>query len=336
VPAGCIYGVLGPNGAGKTTTIRMLATLIEPDSGSARVLGHDVVHEADAVRGLVSLTGQLASVDEELTGRENLVLVGGCSGHRRAAAPRRADELLDAFGLTEAAASSVKHFSGGMRRRPRHRGQPRRHARSCSSSTSRPRASTRARATRCGRSSGRLVAGGHDRACSARSTSRRPTSSPTASRHRPRPGHRRGHPGAAQGRRSGSGALRVRLVDPRSGRGRAELRRRFADVERDADPPRCRRPRRRPTAAAQAIGELSRQGVRGAEFSLGRPSLDEVFLALTGAPAVSQQPRPAEEQQHDHRLDVAPFGRSRPGRRPQGHRVQRAAAERLGRCRRPS
>src|ERR671917_1651077 len=87
VPTGSVYGVLGPNGAGKTTTIRMLATLITPDAGSARVLGHDVVTESDAVRGLVSLTGQLASVDEELTGRENLVLVGRLLGHRRGAGP---------------------------------------------------------------------------------------------------------------------------------------------------------------------------------------------------------------------------------------------------------
>src|SRR3712207_1897331 len=76
VPSGVVYGVLGPNGAGKTTTIRILATLLRPDAGSARVLGHDVVGEADAVRGLVSLTGQLASVDEDLTGRENLILIG--------------------------------------------------------------------------------------------------------------------------------------------------------------------------------------------------------------------------------------------------------------------
>src|SRR5258707_4772987 len=76
VRSGTVYGVLGPNGAGKTTTIRMLATLIEPDAGSARVLGRDIVADADAVRGLISLTGQLASVDEDLTGRENLVLLG--------------------------------------------------------------------------------------------------------------------------------------------------------------------------------------------------------------------------------------------------------------------
>src|SRR5688500_7046747 len=76
VRRGSVYGVLGPNGAGKTTTVRMLATLLRPDAGSARVLGHDIVAEADAVRGLVSLTGQLASVDEDLTGRENLILPG--------------------------------------------------------------------------------------------------------------------------------------------------------------------------------------------------------------------------------------------------------------------
>src|SRR3954464_10084353 len=117
VPAGAIYGVLGPNGAGKTTTIRMLATLIAPDSGSASVLGHDILSEADAVRELVSLTGQLASVDEELTGRENLVLLGRLLGYSRAAAKDRADELLDAFDIAEAAGRLVKHWSGGMRRR---------------------------------------------------------------------------------------------------------------------------------------------------------------------------------------------------------------------------
>jgi ABC transporter DrrB family efflux protein len=117
VRSGSVYGVLGPNGAGKTTTIRMLATLLSPDGGSARVLGHDIVTQADAVRGLVSLTGQLASVDEDLTGRENLVLLGRLLGLGRAGAKARAGELLDAFGLAEAAGKLVKHYSGGMRRR---------------------------------------------------------------------------------------------------------------------------------------------------------------------------------------------------------------------------
>ncbi|MFB9924769.1 ATP-binding cassette domain-containing protein [Amycolatopsis halotolerans] len=117
VPAGTVYGVLGPNGAGKTTTVRMLATLSRPDGGEARVFGHDVVREADAVRSRVSLTGQYASVDEDLTGQENLVLLGRLLGHRSAAARDRAAQLLAAFGLTEAARRQVKNYSGGMRRR---------------------------------------------------------------------------------------------------------------------------------------------------------------------------------------------------------------------------
>src|SRR5687767_3157688 len=117
VRSGSVYGVLGPNGAGKTTTIRMLATLLRPDAGTATVLGHDIVKEADAVRGLVSLTGQLASVDEDLTGHENLVLLGRLLGYSRAQAQERSEELLNAFGLADAADRLVKNYSGGMRRR---------------------------------------------------------------------------------------------------------------------------------------------------------------------------------------------------------------------------
>src|ERR687892_1750202 len=114
---GSVYGLLGPNGAGKTTTIRILATLLRPDAGTATVLGHDVVHEARAVRRKVSLTGQYASVDEDLTGHENLVLVGRLLGLPWRNAKQRAAELLEAFGLTEAAARQVQTYSGGMRRR---------------------------------------------------------------------------------------------------------------------------------------------------------------------------------------------------------------------------
>src|SRR5215210_6242259 len=117
VRRGSVYGVLGPDGAGTTTTIRMLATLLAPDAGSARVLGHDIVREADAVRGLVSLTGQLASVDEDLTGRENLILIARLLGLKRADARTRAAELLEAFDLADAAGRLVKQYSGGMRRR---------------------------------------------------------------------------------------------------------------------------------------------------------------------------------------------------------------------------
>src|SRR5262245_42628851 len=102
VGRGSVYGVLGPNGAGKTTTIRMLATLIAPDGGSAKVLGHDIVAEGDQVRAKVSLTGQLASVDEDLTGRENLILLGRLLGLKKHA-KQRANQLLEAFGLEDAA-----------------------------------------------------------------------------------------------------------------------------------------------------------------------------------------------------------------------------------------
>ncbi len=114
---GTVYGLLGPNGAGKTTTIRVLATLLRPDGGTVRVLGHDVVREAAAVRAKVSLTGQFASVDEDLTGFENLVLVGRLQGLSWRGARARASELFEAFELTEAARRRVRTYSGGMRRR---------------------------------------------------------------------------------------------------------------------------------------------------------------------------------------------------------------------------
>ncbi|MFG3354136.1 ATP-binding cassette domain-containing protein [Streptomyces sp. NPDC048001] len=117
VPTGTVYGVLGPNGAGKTTTVRMLATLLRPDGGTAHVFGKDVVKEPDAVRSRVSLTGQYASVDEDLTGNENLVLLARLLGHSKPAARDRAAQLLEGFGLSEAAGKQVKNYSGGMRRR---------------------------------------------------------------------------------------------------------------------------------------------------------------------------------------------------------------------------
>ena len=296
VRRGCVYGVLGPNGAGKTTTIRMLATLVRPDAGSARVLGHDVVTEDAAVRRLVSLTGQLASVDEELTGWENLVLVGRLLGHPRAAARARADELLDAFGLTAAAGKLVKHFSGGMRRRldiaaslvvtpellfldepttgldPRSRNQVWEIVRALVAE-----GTTVLLCTQYLEEADQLADGiaviDHGRVIAE------------------------GTP--AQLKASvGSGALRVRLVDPAQ-RGAAEqvLRRRFDEVQLEPDPAALSVARADADGGAQVVGELSRSGVRVAEFSLGQPSLDEVFLALTGAPAVPEQSPSREEQQ---------------------------------------
>ena len=117
VPTGTVFGLLGPNGAGKTTAVRILATLTRPDGGHATVCGHDVVRHAHQVRQLTGLTGQYASVDETLTGLENLVLIGRLTGQTRAAARARGQDLLASFRLEDAADRAVKTYSGGMRRR---------------------------------------------------------------------------------------------------------------------------------------------------------------------------------------------------------------------------
>ncbi|WP_018505881.1 daunorubicin resistance protein DrrA family ABC transporter ATP-binding protein [Parafrankia discariae] len=117
VPAGTVLGVLGPNGAGKSTAVRILTTLARPDAGHARVAGYDVVAQAGEVRRRIGVTAQDATVDEALTGRQNLRMVAELSGLRRAASATRADGLLERFELTGAADRVVKGYSGGMRRR---------------------------------------------------------------------------------------------------------------------------------------------------------------------------------------------------------------------------
>lgn len=117
VPEGKVVGVLGPNGAGKTTAVRVLATLLRPDAGHATVHGHDVVKDPRAVRSLIGLTGQYASVDEDLSGTENLVLLARLLDYPRAGAKAKARELLEQFELTDAAGRAAKTYSGGMRRR---------------------------------------------------------------------------------------------------------------------------------------------------------------------------------------------------------------------------
>src|SRR5215469_9093310 len=117
VETGAILGLLGPNGAGKTTTVRVLSTLLRPDRGTARVAGHDVIAEAAQVRAQIGLTGQYSALDESLTGRANLVMVGQLCRLSRQQARRRAAELLDGFDLAGAADRGVKTYSGGMRRR---------------------------------------------------------------------------------------------------------------------------------------------------------------------------------------------------------------------------
>jgi len=289
VRSGSVYGVLGPNGAGKTTTIRMLATLLRPDAGSARVLGHDIVGEADTVRGLVSLTGQLASVDEDLTGRENLVLLGRLLGLRRAAAKARAAELLEAFGIADAANRLVKNYSGGMRRRldiaasivvtpqlmfldepttgldPRSRNQVWDIVRALVAE-----GTTILLCTQYLDEADQLADGiaviDHGRVIAE------------------------GTP--AQLKASvGSGALHVRLLEPDQ-REQAEqvLARRLDAVHLEPDPAALSAPCADADRAAEAVAELNRAGVRIAGFSLSQPSLDEVFLALTGHPAEEQPP----------------------------------------------
>ncbi|MCW2714228.1 MAG: daunorubicin resistance transporter ATPase subunit [Frankiales bacterium] len=289
VRRGCVYGVLGPNGAGKTTTIRMLATLTRPDAGTARVLGHDIVSEGDAVRGAVSLTGQLASVDEDLTGRENLVLLGRLLGLKRSAAKVRADELLGAFGIAEAARRLVKSYSGGMRRRldiaasivvtpelmfldepttgldPRSRNQVWEIVRALVAG-----GTTILLCTQYLEEADQLAEGiaviDHGRVIAE------------------------GTP--AQLKASvGAGALRVRLMDPEQ-RPQAEqvLARRLGTVTLDPDPAAITAACSDPDLGAAVVGELAAGGVRIAHFSLGQPSLDEVFLALTGHDARESPP----------------------------------------------
>ncbi|SFT89047.1 ABC-2 type transport system ATP-binding protein [Geodermatophilus amargosae] len=301
VPAGTIYGVLGPNGAGKTTTIRMLATLIAPDAGSARVLGHDIVTEADTVRELVSLTGQLASVDEELTGRENLVLLGRLLGYSRAAARDRADELLDAFDIAEAAGRLVKHYSGGMRRRldiaasivvtprlmfldepttgldPRSRNQVWEIVRA-------------------------LVAEGTTiLLCTQYLEEADQLADGLAVIDRGRV-IAEGTPGNLKAS-VGTGSLQVRLLDPGRRAEAAELlERSVGPVVLEADPAALSAVGADAERAAIAVAGLAHAGVPLAHFWLQQPSLDEVFLALTGhaADEAADETSPTSDTLREH------------------------------------
>jgi ABC-2 type transport system ATP-binding protein len=288
VRRGSVYGVLGPNGAGKTTTIRMLATLLSPDAGTATVLGHDIVKDADAVRSLVSLTGQMASVDEDLTGRENLILLGRLLGLKRQAAKTRAGELLEAFDLGDAATRLVKNYSGGMRRRldiaasivvtpelmfldepttgldPRSRNQVWDIVRAL-----RAEGTTILLCTQYLDEADQLADGiaviDHGRVIAE------------------------GTPGQLKAS-VGTGSLHVRLLDPEQ-RPEAEtiLARELGAVHLEHDPSALQVACADPDRGAEAVAALARAGVGIAAFSLGQPSLDEVFLALTGHVAEDQQ-----------------------------------------------
>ncbi len=292
VPLGAVYGLLGPNGAGKTTTIRMLATLLRPDAGSACVLGHDIVREADAVRGRISLTGQFASVDEDLTGRENLVFLARLHGYRRPEARRRAAELLEAFDLGAAAARTVKSYSGGMRRRldiaaslvvrpellfldepttgldPRSRDHVWQIVRTLAA-----RGTTVLLTTQYLEEADRLA----DRIAVIDRGKVIAEGSPAALKDS-----------------LGGGVLHLRLHEPGRRAEAAQLLARTLDAvpHDEVEPTTISIPAPDAGRVPRALDELVRSGIELAAFRLGQPSLDEVFLALTGRPA---EPETREE-----------------------------------------
>jgi ABC-2 type transport system ATP-binding protein len=290
VRSGTVYGVLGPNGAGKTTTIRMLATLLRPDAGWARVLGHDVVADAAQVRASVSLTGQFASVDEELTGRENLVLLAKLLGFGRRAAEERTGELLEAFGLADAAGRLVRDYSGGMRRRldiassivispdllfldepttgldPRSRNQVWDIVRVLVAEGTTVLLTTQY-LDEADQLADRVAIIDHGQVIAEGTCAELKAS-------------------------VGSGALHVRLRDAAQRPLAAELLGRVlgVPVQLQPDPAALTARVDDPERVAAAVAELAAAGAPVAELTLGQPSLDEVFLALTGHPAEDAAP----------------------------------------------
>jgi ABC-2 type transport system ATP-binding protein len=293
IPTGGVYGVLGPNGAGKTTTIKMLATLLVPDGGTALVLGHDVAREPAAVRARVAMTGQFASLDEDLTGTENLVLLGRLYGYSRSGARERAAQLLEAFGLADAAKKQVKAYSGGMRRRidiagsivvrpdlmfldepttgldPRSRNQVWEIVRGLVGAGTTVLLTTQY-LEEADQLADRIAVIDHGRVI-AEGTSGELKAS------------------------VGTGAVHVRVADPSA---RPEVARMLAESlgaepVLESDPAAISMRVDDPTAVAGALHHVGEHGLRISEYSLGQPSLDEVFLALTGRPAEDADEAPA-------------------------------------------
>jgi ABC-2 type transport system ATP-binding protein len=293
VPAGSVYGLLGPNGAGKTTTARMLATLTKPTAGTASVFGYDIVEDADQVRSLVSMTGQFASVDEDLTGIENMVMIGRLLGFSWRDARERGEELIDAFGLSEAVDRQVKTYSGGMRRRldiaasiivtpevlfldepttgldPRSRNEVWDIVRALVASGTTVLLTTQY-LDEADQLADRIAVIDHGKVIAE------------------------GTPAELKAS-VGAGTLHVRVRDPEERPAVQGILTQALDVSvgLGSDPSSLIARVGTTNGVSTAFAELSRRGIEVTEFALGQPSLDEVFLTLTGRPAEEQGP---EEQ----------------------------------------
>jgi ABC-2 type transport system ATP-binding protein len=285
VPRGTVYGLLGPNGAGKSTVVRVLATLLRPDEGTALVDGLDVVRQASAVRAHIGLAGQYAAVDEYLTGRENLVMFGRLSGLRKAEAKSRAADLLAQFDLVDAADRPSKGYSGGMRRR----------LDLAASLASRPPVlfldepttglDPRSRLTMWGVIQG-LV---NDGTTVLLTTQYLEEADRLAQRIAVIDRGRviaEGTPAELKARVGGEG-LEVAVVHPADLEAARAIVARFASDEVFVDVER-RRVRAAvgdgPAALAGVAGAIADAGITTEDVGLHRPTLDEVFLAITGRP----------------------------------------------------
>ena len=289
VPRGMIFAILGPNGAGKTTLMRMLATLLKPDAGSATVMGHDLHQSPHDVRASIAMTGQFASLDEDLTGRENLMLLARLWGFRGRAARNRADELLAAFGLSDAATKQVKNYSGGMRRRldiaasliitpgvlfldelttgldPNARKDVWKMIRGLAESGVTILLTTQY-LEEADQLAARIAVIDHGKKI-AEGTSRELKAA------------------------TGSGFLHVALSNPvRLDEAAALLEARLGHpVQRSAEGAELSVLGGTAREANEALAELIASGIELSDFSMGQPSLDEVFFALTGKPADTQK-----------------------------------------------
>ncbi|NLS09540.1 ATP-binding cassette domain-containing protein [Nesterenkonia sp. MY13] len=307
IPRGGIYGVLGPNGAGKTTTIRMLATLLRPDGGEAQVLGHDVFAEPKTIREKIALTGQFASLDEDLTGLENLILLGRLLGFGKNAARERGWDLLEAFNLADAADRQVKKYSGGMRRRldiagslmvtpelmfldepttgidPRSRNQVWDIIRTLVAGGTTILLTTQY-LEEADQLADRIAVIDHGKVIAE------------------------GTPGQLKAQ-VGAGALKVRVENPADRETAAHILETTvgSNVVREKDAAALTARLGQGASATPALQALEESGIAIETFAMGQPSLDEVFLALTGKPVEAEDTETTEED-HDAGASAAAAG----------------------------